>query len=278
MSEDDLTGEVRDGLKGTPDPRLAEILDALVRHLHGFVREVRLTDAEWAAGVRFLTETGHISNGTRQEFVLLSDVLGVSSLVDLVNHGTDADEHQVAPTETTIVGPFYAPGAPERDFGASMVEHAGGRPALLRGTVGSTSGVPVPEATLDVWQSAPSGYYAVQQPDVQGATNLRGLYRTDSRGRFEIRTVRPTPYPIPHDGPAGRLLQHTGRHPWRAAHIHVKVSAPGFVPLTTHVYDAGSEYLDSDAVFGVKPSLVAEFTEGDDGTFVCERDFVLRPR
>jgi protocatechuate 3,4-dioxygenase beta subunit len=282
MTEHDLTEEVVGRLASTPDPRLAEVLTSLVRHLHSFVKDVGLTEDEWAAGVRFLTETGQACDDMRQEFVLLSDVLGVSSLVDLVNHGRERAGDDAAPgsapTETSIAGPFYAAGAPEREFGASMVEHAGyGRPAVLRGSVGSTTGVPIPDARLDVWQSAPSGLYAVQQPDVQGATNLRGLYRTDSRGCYEIRTVRPTPYLIPHDGPVGRLLEDTGREPWRAAHIHFKVSAPGFETLTTHVFDAGGEHLDSDAVFGVKESLVEDFVEDEDGVFVCEHDFVLRP-
>ncbi|MDX6324472.1 MAG: hydroxyquinol 1,2-dioxygenase [Nocardioidaceae bacterium] len=282
MTEDDLTDEVVERLSSTPDPRLAEVLRSLVRHLHAFVRDVRLTDDEWAAGVRFLTETGQTCDDVRQEVVLLSDVLGVSSLVDLVNHAGGRSERDThagpEPTETTILGPFYLAGAPEREFGASMVEEGGeGRPALLRGSVGSTSGVPIIGATLDVWQSAPSGRYAVQEPEVQGPANLRGIYRTDDRGRYELRTVRPTPYPVPHDGPVGRLLDATGRHPWRAAHIHVKVSAPGFEPLTTHVFDRGSDYLDSDAVFGVKESLLEDFVEDADGTLVCEHDFVLRP-
>jgi protocatechuate 3,4-dioxygenase beta subunit len=180
-------------------------------------------------------------------------------------------------TEPTILGPFYAPGSPERTFGASMVEYDdGGEPAVLRGTVRDEAGTPIVGAKLDVWQNAATGFYAVQQPDVQGATNLRGVYTTDEHGRYEIRTVRPVPYPIPHDGPVGRLLRDTGRHPWRAAHVHAKVSAPGFVPLTTHLFDRESDYLDSDTVFGVKPSLVKDFTPTAEGILLCEHDFVLR--
>ena len=276
MTEDRLTDEVLDRLGTTPDPRLAEVLASLVRHLHAFVKDTRLTEDEWAAGVRFLTETAQRRDDTQEELVLLSDVLGVSSLVDLVNHASEPEGAVTAPTETTIEGPFYVPGAPERDHGASMAEQAGqGRPAVLRGTVTSMTGAPIPEATLDVWQSDPSGQYAPEGG--AGATNLRGVYRTDSRGGFEIRTVRPTPYPIADDGPVVRLLEVTGREVWRPAHIHVKVSAPGFVSLTTHVFDAGSAHLDTDAVFGVKPSLVEDFVEAEDGTFVCEHDFVLRP-
>ena len=273
MSEDDLTAEVVDRLAATPDPRLLEVVAALVRHLHAFATEVRLTEQEWLAGVRFLTAAGQLSNDTRQEIILLSDTLGMSSLVDILNH---ADVDSLA-TEPTILGPFYVPGSPERELGASMVEYDdGGEPAVLKGTVRSEAGEPVPGATLDVWQNAATGFYAVQQPDVQPATNLRGLYRSDERGRFEIRTVRPVPYPIPDDGPVGRLLAATGRHPWRAAHIHAKVSADGYQTLTTHVFDRESDYLDTDAVFGVKESLVQDFVRDEDGVLVCEHDFVLR--
>jgi protocatechuate 3,4-dioxygenase beta subunit len=273
MSEDDLTAEVVDRLGATPDARLREVTSALVRHLHAFAKEVRLTDQEWLAGIRFLTAAGQLSSDSRQELILLSDTLGLSSLVDILNH---ADGGSLA-TEPTILGPFYVPGSPERELGASMVEYDdGGEPAILRGTVRSEAGGPVAGATLDVWQNAATGFYAVQQPDVQPATNLRGLYHSDDRGRFEIRTVRPVPYPIPDDGPVGRLLADTARHPWRAAHIHARVSADGYETLTTHVFDRESDYLDSDAVFGVKESLVEDFVRDEHGLLVCEHDFLLR--
>lgn len=272
MTEDDLTDLVVSRLGATPDPRLREVMSALVRHLHAFAKEVRLTDREWLAGIRFLTAAGHVTDDARQEFILLSDTLGLSSLVDLVNH---SDVESLA-TEPTILGPFYVPGSPPRGFGASMVEYDdGGEPALLHGTVRDEKGQPIQGASLDVWQNAATGFYAVQQPDVQPATNLRGLYHTDGRGRYEIRTVRPVPYPIPADGPVGKLLADTGRHPWRAAHIHARVSATGFEPLTTHVFDRDSEYLDSDTVFGVKESLIRDFVRGADGLLRCESDFVL---
>jgi protocatechuate 3,4-dioxygenase beta subunit len=274
MTEHALTGEVIRRLAATPDERLRTVMQALVRHLHSFVTEVRLTDAEWAAGIRFLTEVGQLSGQSRQEFVLLSDTLGVSTLVDLVNHG--GEDEQL--TETTILGPFYVPDSPWRDLGASMVEYDdGGEPAVLRGTVRSLSGQPIAGATLDVWQNAATGYYAVQQPDVQPATNLRGRYRSDADGRFHIRTVRPVPYPIPDDGPVGKLAAATGRHPWRAAHIHAIVSANGYLPVVTHVFDSQSDYLDSDAVFGVKQSLIRDFVPDEEGVLECEHDFVLHP-
>jgi catechol 1,2-dioxygenase len=274
MTEQALTDEVQRRIAATPDERLRTVMQALIRHLHAFVREVRLTDAEWAAGIGFLTETGQRSDEVRQEFVLLSDTLGVSTLVDLVNHG--ADDEQL--TEPTILGPFYVPDSPLRDLGASMVEYDdGGEPAVLRGRVCSLSGQPIEGATLDVWQNAATGYYAVQQPDVQPATNLRGRYRTGPDGRFEIRTVRPVPYPIPDDGPVGKLVAATGRHPWRAAHIHAIVSADGYRSVVTHVFDSQSDYLDSDTVFGVKDSLIRDFVPASDGVVVCEHDFVLHP-
>lgn len=272
VTEGALTEEVVARLQGTPDPRLREVMTALVRHLHALVTEVGVTDEEWLAAIRFLTATGQACDDTRQEFILLSDTLGVSSLVDLVNH---SDVESLA-TEPTILGPFYAPGSPERAFGEDMREYDdGGEPAVLRGHVCDEGGTPVPGAALDVWQNAATGFYAVQQPEVQGATNLRGVYRTNEAGEYEIRTVRPVPYPIPDDGPVGALLRDTGRHPWRAAHIHARVSAPGHEPLTTHVFDRESDYLDSDTVFGVKASLVADFVPQDDGMLLCERDFVL---
>ncbi len=273
VTADDLTDEVVSRIQATPDPRLREVMSALVRHLHAFAEEVRLTDQEWLAGIRFLTATGHITDDVRQEFILLSDTLGLSSLVDLINH---SDVESLA-TEPTILGPFYVPASPHRDFGASMVEYDdGGEPAVLHGTVRDENGQAIPGATLDVWQNAATGFYAVQQPDVQSPTNLRGVYRTDERGRYEIRTVRPVPYPIPADGPVGKLLADTGRHPWRAAHIHAKVAAEGFEPLTTHLFDRDSDYLDSDTVFGVKGTLIRDFVPGADGVLRCESDFVLR--
>ena len=210
VTEDELTNEVVARLAATPDPRLREVMSALVRHLHAFAREVRLTDQEWLAAIRFLTATGHITDDVRQEFILLSDTLGLSSLVDMINH---SDVESLA-TEPTILGPFYVPASPHREFGASMVEYDdGGETAVLFGTVRDENGQPIPGATIDVWQNAATGFYAVQQPEVQAPTNLRGVYRTDERGRYEIRTVRPVPYPIPADGPVGKLLDDTGRHP-----------------------------------------------------------------
>lgn len=272
MTEDALTDEVVARLDATPDARLREVMQALVRHLHAFAKEVRLTDEEWLTGIQFLTATGHMCDDVRQEYILLSDTLGFSSLVDLINH---SDVEELA-TEPTILGPFYVPESPWREFGASMVEYDdGGEPTILRGVVRDEQGAPIASAVVDLWQNAATGFYAVQQPGVQPATNLRGRYRTDDQGRYEARTVRPVPYPIPNDGPVGHLLRDTGRHEWRAAHIHVKASADGFEPLTSHIFDRRSDYLDSDTVFGVKDSLVEDFVPGPDGVLVCEHDIVL---
>ena len=272
MTPNDLTDVVVARLEATPDPRLREITQALVRHLHAFAKEVRLTDEEWLAGIMFLTATGQMCDERRQEFILLSDTLGFSSLIDLINH---SDVEALA-TEPTILGPFYVPGSPERAFGESMVEYEdGGEVAIFRGVVTDTDGSPLEGVLLDVWQNAATGFYAVQQPDEQPATNLRGRYLTDGEGRYEIRTVRPVPYPIPADGPVGQLLRDTGRHEWRAAHIHVKASKEGYEPVTSHVFDRASRYLDSDTVFGVKDSLIEDFVAGPDGVLVCEHAIVL---
>jgi protocatechuate 3,4-dioxygenase beta subunit len=272
LSEPELTAEVLARLATTPDDRLREVMTALVRHLHAFAAEVRLTEAEWLAGIRFLTAVGHITDERRQEFILLSDTLGLSSLVDLITHGAGEEV-----TESTVLGPFYVPGAPWRELGDSIVLGGPpGEPLLVRGTVRSTVNRPLAGAVVDVWQTAPNGRYDVQDPD-QPPGNLRGRFRTDESGRYEFRTVRPVDYPIPDDGPVGGLLSATGRHPWRAAHIHAIVSAPGHASVTTHIFDSTSTYLDSDTVFGVKPSLVRTFAPDESGHLSVTQDFVLRP-
>lgn len=275
MSPVELTDEVVARLGTTEDERLRTVTQALVRHLHAFAREVSLTEREWMTGIRFLTETGQTCDDVRQEFILLSDTLGLSSLVDLLAHASE----RPGVTEPTVLGPFYVPDSPWREYGESMVTWAEstGQGAVVRGRVLSADGTPLAGAVLDLWQTDASGFYAVQQPGTQPPEHLRGRYRTDDDGRYEFRTVRPVPYPIPDDGPVGRLLTATGRHPWRAAHIHAIVGADGHVPVTTHIFDRQSRYLDSDAVFGVKGSLIRDFVDEPDGTVSLEHDFVLRP-
>jgi protocatechuate 3,4-dioxygenase beta subunit len=272
MSDDKLTEEVLRAYAGTPDERLRELLAALIQHVHAFAAETGLTHAEWMAGLEFLTAVGHKCDPQRQEFILLSDVLGLSSQVDKVNAADGA-------TEPTVLGPFYLPGAPHRE----MHEHIGrpqdGPVTLVRGRVTDTAGEPIGGATLDVWQGSGNGLYDIQDPG-QPDFNLRGIFTTGPGGEFAFRTSRPVSYPVPIDGPVGDLLRASGRHNWRAAHVHAIVSAPGCQPVTTHVFDSENEYLDSDAVFGVRDSLIRPFSpagpaDPPDVSYVVDVDFVL---
>lgn len=243
----------------TPDPRLRDILTSLVRHLHAFVRDVEPTSAEWEKVIEFLTAVGHMCDDKRQEFILLSDVLGVSMLVETLNaRGPDAV------TASTVLGPFHVVESPARRLGDSIDLLGDGPPCVVEGRVVSLDGTPLPGAQLDVWQANDQGFYDVQQPDVQPLGNGRGLFTADSEGRFRFRTVLPSHYPIPTDGPVGQLLTATNRHPYRPAHIHIIVSAEGHVPVVTHVFVADSPYIESDAVFAVKRSLIHEFREVSD--------------
>jgi maleylacetate reductase len=263
MTAAELTGTVVGRLQSTPDPRLREVMSALIRHLHGFVDEVNLTRDEWLAGIRFLTATGQICSDQRQEFILLSDTLGVSMLVDLLAGPSEEGAAGFA-TESTVLGPFYVANSPEREYGASIAERPSGEPAWITGKVTDTDGNPIAGATLDVWQNADDMLYAVQNSDAP-PDNLRGIFRTGADGSFAFLGVRPTDYPIPDDGPVGHLLASTGRHPWRPAHLHVIVSAPGYQDVATHIFDSESKYLDSDAVFAVKSSLVRDFVRHEAG-------------
>lgn len=264
MTAEMLTAEVIDRLQATGDPRLREVMSAVVRHLHALVAEVGLTRDEWLAAVEFLTATGQICSERRQEFILLSDTLGVSMLVDLLA-GPSGEGAAGFATESTVLGPFYVTGSPEREYGASIVEQPSGEFAWYSGTVTDVDGSPIAGATLDVWQNADDMLYAVQNPETP-ENNLRGKFRTRADGSYAFLGVRPTDYPIPDDGPVGRLLAATGRHPWRPAHIHVIVSAPGYQTVATHIFDSQSKYLDSDAVFAVKESLVREFERHEPGS------------
>lgn len=260
---EDVTAQAAASFDATPDARLRTIMHSLVRHLHGFVAEVGLTEDEWAAAIRVLTATGHITDDKRQEFILWSDTLGVSMLVDALAHPLPPGA-----TEPTILGPFYVPGSPLRDHGADIAEQEAGMPALVHGRVLGLDGAPIAGAELDVWQNGDNRLYAVQDGDAPD-DHLRGRFRTRADGSFAFRAVRPVPYPIPDDGPVGRMLAATGRHPWRPAHIHVVVRAAGHKTLTTHIFDIDSAYLDGDTVFAVKPSLLRRFEPheaGDPGT------------
>ncbi|MEU0969609.1 intradiol ring-cleavage dioxygenase [Streptomyces sp. NPDC005917] len=264
-TEDAVTTEAVDSLRDTDDPRLRELLAALIRHLHAFARETRLTQREWETAVAFLTATGQTCTDTRQEFILLSDVLGLSMLVETINGHSDPGS-----TESTVLGPFHMTESPVRELGADIDLVGTGEPCVVSGVVRSADGIPLPGAVLDVWQADPQGFYDVQQPDVQPPGNGRGLFTADGEGRFWFRTCVPSAYPIPTDGPVGALLKAAGRHPYRPAHIHFIVSAEGHAPVTTHIFVAGGEYLDSDAVFAVKESLVQDFTPTDDPALAAE--------
>ncbi|TGE01312.1 intradiol ring-cleavage dioxygenase [Methylobacterium nonmethylotrophicum] len=261
FNEHTITQAVVDRFADTPDPRLKTIVTSLVRHLHDFVRDVDLTFEEWQAGIAFLTRTGHLCDQHRQEFILLSDTLGVSMLVDAINHRMPEGA-----TETTVLGPFYVEAAPERPNGADIAGPLEGTPLLVTGSVASAGGRPLAGATVDVWHADEDGAYDVQQLDALGGLAGRAQFRTDAEGRFHFWTIVPAWYPIPDDGPVGDMLKATGRHPNRPAHVHFMIGAEGHETLITHVFAADSPWLDSDAVFGVKNSLIAEFAEHPAGT------------
>jgi hydroxyquinol 1,2-dioxygenase len=257
--EQDLTDRVLASFEATPGPRTRLLMQALTRHLHAFLREVRLTEEEWQAAIGFLTETGRISDDRRQEFILLSDVLGASMQTITMGNPAEGDA-----TEATVFGPFFVAGSPAIEAGGDIAGDAPGQPCWVEGTVTSTDGSPVPEALVEVWQADEDGLYDVQYDDDRVAG--RGHLVTDDEGRYSFWAITPTPYPIPHDGPVGRLLEATRRSPMRAAHLHVMVSAPGFRTLVTHVFVRGDELLDRDSVFGVKDSLVRDFELQPPGT------------
>jgi len=257
---DDITAAVLTSFGGCTDERLRTVMRSLTAHLHAFVKEVGLTEEEWRAAVGVLTDTGHITTGTRQEWILWSDALGVSMLVDALANRYPSG----TVTESTVQGPFYVPGSPLRSYGERLDEAPAGEPLWVHGTVRSADGRPLAGAELDVWQNGDNELYAVQDADAP-ENHLRGRFRTRDDGSYAFLTVRPTPYPVPHDGPVGRMLSATGRHPWRPAHIHVIVRAAGHRPVTTHIFDRESEHIDGDAVFAVKPSLLRELAAHADG-------------
>ena len=247
------------------NPRLSAVLEAVVRHSHALVDEVQLTREEWRAAIRFLTAVGDRCDDTRQEFILLSDTLGVSTLLEMVNAAPAPGA-----SEPTVLGPFYVPGAPLRPYGDSIVADpaTGGTPLVMTGTVKGLDGIPVPQASLDVWQVQPNGLYDIEENPSK--RNLRSRFETGADGAYRFTTVRPVDYTIPDDGPVGMMLRATGRHPWRPAHVHFLVTADGFKPLVTHLFDESSPWLESDAVFGVRPSLAVEM-----GGEECVYDFVI---
>ena len=250
---EDITAAVVASFEGCADARLCEVMRSLTRHLHAFVTEVGLTQQEWEDGIHILTETGHITDDRRQEFILWSDSLGLSMLVDALAHAKPAGA-----TESTVLGPFYVAGSPLRGYGESIIEQAAGTPAWVHGHVLDVEGNPIAGAEIDVWQNGNNLLYAVQDAEAP-ADHLRGRFIAREDGSYAFLGVRPVSYPIPHDGPVGKMLAATGRHAWRPAHIHMIVSAPAHERVATHIFDSESDYLDSDAVFAVKPSLIRVF-------------------
>ena len=267
----ELIEDVLSRYEGSPNPRPREICEAAIRHLHAFVSEVNLTRDEWFYGIQFLTRAGQMCDDTRQEFILLSDTFGISTLVEMINY--DAGEGS---TENTVLGPFHVPGSPYRARGETMlVDPDEGDRVVIRGAITNEDGKPVAGATLDCWQNATHGFYAVQQPGIQSEFNLRGIYTTDDDGTYEIRTVRPVPYPIPSDGPAGDMLKANNRRWMRPGHTHIWARADGYKDLITHVFDVESEFLREDPVFGVRDSLIRSFKPDDDGELAATFDIVL---
>ena len=266
------------------DPRLKQVLSALVTHLHDFVREVRLTEAEWMQGIDFLTRTGQKCSDTRQEFILLSDTLGVSMLVVALNQAKPPGA-----TEATVFGPFHVDDAPVAEQGADIAAGAPGTSLFVHARVLDLQGQPVADAEVDVWQADEEGLYDVQRPELGHTRRARGVLHTDAEGSVRFRSIMPTPYPVPTDGPVGQLLLASGRHPWRPAHLHFMIRAAGFDTLITHIFREPDPYLDSDVVFGVRSSLIGRFAKHDAGTapdgaaattpfFTLDQDFVLAPK
>lgn len=241
------------------DPRLKQLMTSLVQHLHGFIRDVRLTEEEWNTAIGFLTEVGHITDDRRQEFILLSDVLGASMQTINVNNPAYKEA-----TEATVFGPFFVDDAPHIDNGGDAAGGAAGQPCWVEGTVRDTDGNPIPDARIEIWEADQDGFYDVQYDDAR--VSGRAHLHSNEEGRYWFWALTPTPYPIPHDGPVGRMLAATGRSPMRASHLHFMVSAPGLRTLVTHIFVRGDELLDHDTVFGVKQSLVKDFVEQPAGT------------
>jgi hydroxyquinol 1,2-dioxygenase len=283
VTEDNITDLAVERWATAKDPRLAELMTALVRHLHDFAREVRLTEAEWMAAMQWLTASGQISDDKREEFILASDVLGLSMLVVQMNHQLDPQA-----TPATVLGPFHIEGSPELDYAEDMSAGVPGTPLYLYGAVRDLAGNPVAGGVLDVWQADTEGAYEAQIPDIDEA-RLRAKYTTREDGTYCVRTIAPLGYTIPMDGPVGDLISRTAISHFRPAHIHFLINVPGYEPLITHLFQEGAQYLDSDVVFGTKQELVVRFEEREPGPtpdggtsdvpwLEARYDFVLQPQ
>ena len=271
LNQDTITQAVIARLASTPDPRLKEIMTSLVQHLHAFAREVRLTESEWMQGIEFLTATGQMCSDKRQEFILLSDTLGLSMLTVAMNN-----DKPLGCTEPTVFGPFFLEDAPRYELGADVANGAKGEPCMVRGTVKSLDGTPIPNALINVWQADAVGQYDVQYAHL-AHPQARGILNADAGGNFHFKTILAEAYPIPSDGPVGQMLAATQNHPWRPAHLHFMIEAAGYERLITHVFRDHDTYLDSDVVFGVRSSLIADWVKLPDGSHSLEFNFVLNP-
>jgi hydroxyquinol 1,2-dioxygenase len=274
FSEDTSAETVNARHDGCANPRLAEVMSSLVRHLHAFAKEVHLTQDEWEIGIDFLTRTGKMCSDQRQEFILLSDTLGFSMLVDAINN-----RRPLGATENTVFGPFHVDGVPVRPMGSNICLDGKGESCLFEGRVLDLTGAPIGGARVDVWSDNADGFYDVQQPGIQPPGNNRGVFVTGPDGRYSFVGIKPVCYPIPDDGPVGQMLAALGRHPYRPAHMHYLITAPGFQKLVTHTFVGDDAYLGSDAVFGVKASLIAPFERVSGGATLWRSpfDFVLTP-
>ncbi|WP_299629166.1 intradiol ring-cleavage dioxygenase [uncultured Tateyamaria sp.] len=283
FTEENSAEVVISRIADTTDPRLAEVIGVITRHLHAAVKEIEPTQEEWLTAIKFLTETGHMSDDWRQEYILLSDIFGVSMLVDAINNRKPSGA-----SESTVLGPFHVPDVPESPMGSNICLDGKGHPMLIKGRILNTKGAPIDNVKIDVWQTNDDGFYDVQQKGIQPDFNLRGVFRTGPDGNYTFWGAKPRFYPIPDDGPVGKLLGNLGRHPYRPAHLHYILEADGYETLVTHIFDPDDKYIHSDAVFGVKESLLAKFdliddpdriaAEGAEGPFYeVVHDFVLAP-
>jgi hydroxyquinol 1,2-dioxygenase len=272
LNQDTITQAVLARFADTPEPRLREIMTSLVQHLHAFAREVKLTEAEWFKGIEFLTRVGHQTDDKRQEFILLSDTLGLSMLTVAMNNDKPA-----GCTEATVFGPFHVEDAPTYQLGDDVANGAVGAPCQVSGHVRGLGGEAVADAEIEVWQADAEGRYDVQREGLE-EYQARGVLRSSADGQYHFRSILAEAYPIPDDGPVGDMLRATQRHPWRPAHLHFMIKAPGYETLTTHVFRNGDAYLDSDAVFGVRQSLIADWVRQPDGSYRVAFDFVLNPQ
>ncbi|UXT61266.1 intradiol ring-cleavage dioxygenase (plasmid) [Agrobacterium fabrum] len=268
FTEENSEDAVNSRMGPSTDPRLAEVMTCLVKHLHAFAKEINLTQAEWDYGIDFLTKVGQICSQERQEFILLSDTLGLSMLVDAINNRRPSGA-----TENTVLGPFHVANAPARAMGDTISLDGKGESCLFEGMVVDNLGQPIEGAKIDVWSDNADGFYDVQQPGIQPKWNNRGIFVTGQDGRYSFVGIKPVSYPIPNDGPVGKMLGHLGRHPYRPAHMHYIVSAPGYQTVVTHTFVGDDHYITSDAVFGVKETLVAPFERVAEGATLWHSPF-----